>query len=64
MTQIEHDTTQAPPNHTDSHPAVITDDSARQGPNGRRVLYVLMAGLGAISLGFSALYIFTHVYGA
>jgi hypothetical protein len=64
MNQVEQDTTQAPPKHKDAHPAVITDDSARQGPKGSRVLYVLMPGLGSIALAFAALYIFTHIYGA
>ena len=42
---IEPEATQAPPRHTEAHPAEVTGDSARQGPRGSRVLYVLVAAL-------------------
>ncbi len=50
---IEPDSTQAAPRHTENHPAVVTGDSARQGPRGTRVLYVLTIGLalGLVLLG-------------
>ena len=50
---IEPDTTRPAPRHTDGHPAVVTGDTARQGPRGTRVLYVLSVGLilGCVFLG-------------
>ncbi len=50
---VEPDATRAAPRHTDAHPAVVTSDSARQGPRGTRVLYVLLIGLtlGLVLLG-------------
>lgn len=48
----EPDSTRPPPRHSNLHPAVMTGDSARQGPRGIRVLYVLLAafGLGCVLL--------------
>ncbi len=55
---IEPDSTRPPPRHTDGHPAVVTGDSARQGPRGTRVLYVLFGGLALVVVIFGAIYAF------
>ena len=58
MTHItEPDSTRPPPRHTDNHPAVVTSDSARQGPQGTRVLYVLLAGVGLVCVLFALIYV-------
>lgn len=61
MTSIEPDRNQSPPHHSDAHPARVTNDSARQGPKGERILYVLAGTVfgsiivvGAIFLWFAA----------
>jgi hypothetical protein len=45
--EIEPDDMRQAPAHSDEKPAVVTSDSARQGPQGWRVLYVLVAGVVA-----------------
>lgn len=54
---VERDNVQPPPRHTDAHPAVVTTDTARQAPRGKRVLYVLGTALALIALAFVGLYI-------
>ncbi|MGY6249862.1 hypothetical protein ACXIUS_20325 [Bosea thiooxidans] len=61
MTSIEPDHNRPPPHHSDAHPANLTTDSARQGPKGKRILYVLAGTVfgsiivvGAIFLWFAA----------
>ncbi|SFD30930.1 hypothetical protein SAMN05428997_12421 [Bosea sp. CRIB-10] len=61
MTSIEPDHNQPPPHHSDAHPARITTDSSRQGPQGKRILYVLVGTVfgsiiivGAIFVWFAA----------
>ena len=63
MNEMERDNTQPPPKHTTAHPAVVTGDSARQGPRGRRILYVLVAGLALVALAFVMLSNFTSAVG-
>lgn len=60
---VERDTVTPPPKHTDAHPAVVTGDTARQAPRGKRVLYVLVAAMVLIALAFSALYVFGSLSG-
>jgi len=43
--QIEEDNIQPPPHYREGEPQVITADTARQGPLGKRVLVVLVASL-------------------
>lgn len=57
MAKIEPDNTEAPPKHTNANPAEVTGDSARQGPAGRRVLYVLMASFAMAVAAAVVLYI-------
>jgi hypothetical protein len=54
---VENDTANPPPKHTDAHPAVVTGDTARQAPRGKRVLYVLMAALALIAVAFGTVYV-------
>ncbi len=61
MTSIEPDHNQPPPHHSDADPARLTTDSARQGPKGKRILYVLAGTVfgsiivvGAIFVWFAA----------
>jgi len=54
---VERDNVQSPPRHTDAHPAVVTGDTARQAPRGKRVLFVLATALVLIAISFGALYI-------
>ena len=63
MNEIERDNTQPPPKHTSAHPAVVTGDSARQAPRGRRILYVLVAGLALVAIAFVMLSNFTNTAG-
>jgi hypothetical protein len=60
---VERDNIQPPPRHTDAHPAVVTGDTARQAPRGKRVLFVLVAGLGLIAVAFAALYVVASLTG-
>ncbi len=53
---VERDNIQPPPRHSDAHPAVVTSDSARQAPRGKRVLYVLLTALLLIAIAFGVLY--------
>jgi hypothetical protein len=54
---IEPDSMRPAPRHNDAHPAVVTADTARQGPRGTRVLYVLLAAIGLICVLFAAIYV-------
>jgi len=48
---VENDHVQPAPRDRPDGPPIVTDDTARQGPPGRRVLYVLIIGtLGAFLL--------------
>ncbi len=59
---VERDNVQTPPpRHTDAHPAVVTGDTARQAPRGKRVLYVLATALVLIAVAFVALYVVSLV---
>jgi len=50
---VEEDNIQPPEHyHPETGPQVITSDTARQGPRGRPVLYVLVAGLIAIGVAW------------
>jgi hypothetical protein len=61
MMSTEPDHNQLPLHHSDAHLAHLTNDSARQGPKGKRILYVLAGTVfgaiivvGAIFLWFAA----------
>jgi hypothetical protein len=54
---VERDSVQPPPRHSGAHPAVVTGDTARQAPRGKRVLYILATTLVLVALAFAALYI-------
>ena len=55
---IESDNVHPAPTHSTLRPAVITGDSARQGPKGARILYVLIGMLlSSIFLGGAVLWI-------
>jgi hypothetical protein len=56
MDDVEPADMRPAPRHTDAHPAAVTSDSARQGPSGRRVLWVLLLGLSAAAVIGVALY--------
>ena len=43
--EVERDTIKPPPHYGDHHPQVVTADTARQGPAGKRVLAVLVLSL-------------------
>ena len=53
--EIEDDHMQPPPHYReDGPPQIITADTARQGPSGRRVLLVLLASLFAVAVAWAA----------
>ena len=60
---VERDKVQPPPRHSDAHPAVVTSDTARQAPRGKRVLWVLLVGLALIAIAFGALYVTSSLTG-
>ncbi len=47
---IERDAIKPPPHYRERHPQVLTADTARQGPGGKRVLIVLVLSLVAVML--------------
>jgi hypothetical protein len=50
---VEEDNIQPPPHYTDvAGPQIITSDTARQGPSGTPVLWVLICGLFAIGVAW------------
>ena len=50
---VEEDNIQPPPHyHPEDGPQIITADTARQGPRGRRVLIVLVTALIAIGIAW------------
>jgi len=53
---VEDDTIRPPPHYRENGPQqVITADTARQGPKGYRVLWVLVAGLILAMIAWVAL---------
>jgi len=57
---VELDNIQPPPHyHPETGPQIITADTARQGPLGRRVFVVLVCGIVAVCLGFALVYFFS-----
>jgi hypothetical protein len=59
---IEEDDVQPPPRAADAtgKPQVLTADTARQGPRGTPVLWVLIAGLVAIGLAWIVIHWFVY----
>ena len=52
---IEEDNIVPPPMYSgDGRPQVVTSDTARQAPLGKPVLWVLIAGLVLVVVGFAA----------
>jgi hypothetical protein len=53
---VEADNMRAPPLYRpDGPPQIVTSDTARQGPKGRRVLVVLIASLVAVGVAWMLL---------
>ncbi len=57
MTSVEPDKVQSAP-RDGRDPVRVTADTARQGPDGHRVLYVLLGGLVGAALAWMVLYAF------
>jgi hypothetical protein len=58
---IEKDNIRPPPHYDAAKgPQIITSDTARQGPKGRRVLVVLVAAMIAIGIALFLVARFTH----
>lgn len=54
--EVENDNIRPPPPYRpEGPPQIITADTARQGPLGKRVLIVLLASLFAVALGWLAI---------
>jgi hypothetical protein len=50
---VEADNIRAPPHYrVDGRPQIVTSDTARQGPKGRRVLIVLIVSLVAVGVAW------------
>ena len=57
---VEEDNITPPPMyHGDGQPQVVTADTARQGPLGKPVLWVLIAALVLVVIGFGAAWMFS-----
>jgi hypothetical protein len=57
---VEDDNITPPPMYEgDGHPQVLTSDTARQGPLGKPVLWVLIAALVLVVIGFAAAFMFS-----
>jgi len=53
---VETDNIRAPPHYRPGRPPqIVTSDTARQGPKGRRVLVVLIVSLVAVSVAWMLL---------
>jgi hypothetical protein len=61
---VEGDNIRPPPHYRpDGPPQVITADTARQGPSGKRVLVVLVVSLVAIGVAWAIVeFAFTHMH--
>ena len=59
MHTVEVDNIQPPPHYDATKgPQIVTSDTARQGPLGRRVFVILVVGLIAVCAAFSLVYFF------
>jgi hypothetical protein len=58
MSTVEPDKVQPAPPEGRDQPVRVTADTARQGPEGRRVLYVLLGGLVGAAIACVILYAF------
>ena len=57
---VEPDNVQPPPHYDPAKgPQVVTSDTARQGPLGKPVLWVLLAALVLVVVGFAAAFMFS-----
>jgi hypothetical protein len=57
--EIEDDDIRPPPHYREGGPAqVITADTARQAPSGRRVLLMLLASLFAVAVAWAGIDLF------
>jgi hypothetical protein len=61
---VEDDNSRPPPHYRPGRPAqVVTTDTARQGPSGKRVLMALIVSLIAIGAAWAIVeFAFTHVH--
>jgi hypothetical protein len=58
---VEEDNITPPPHYEeDGPPQVVTSDTARQGPRGTPVLWVLIAGLIAIGVAWVVIHWFVY----
>ena len=58
---IEEDNITQPPRHDeDGPPQVLTSDTARQGPRGAPVLWVLIGGLVAVGIAWIVIHWFVY----
>jgi hypothetical protein len=58
---VEEDNIRPPPHyHPETGPQIITSDTARQGPRGRRVLVVLVCALIAIGVAWVLVGLFSY----
>ena len=57
---VEEDNITPPPMYEgDGQPQIVTADTARQGPLGKPVLWVLSAALVLVVIGFAAAFMFS-----
>ena len=56
---VEEDNIVPPPMYNENRPQVLTADTARQGPLGTPVFWVLIAGLVLVCAGFLFAYMFS-----
>jgi hypothetical protein len=60
-TTVEKDNIRPPPHYREGNPPqVLTSDTARQGPKGRRGLAILIASLVAVGIAWAAIEFFTR----
>ncbi len=55
---VEEDNIVPPPMYNDNRPQVLTADTARQAPLGKPVLWVLLAAVALVCVGFIATWMF------
>jgi hypothetical protein len=59
--ETEDDHIRPPPHYRpDGPPQIITGDTARQAPSGRRVLVMLIASLFAVAVAWAAIELFVR----
>jgi hypothetical protein len=54
LREVEPDAIKPPPHYREDHPQVLTADTVRQAPEGKRVLVVLVLSLAAVLVVWAA----------